>query len=90
MNKKYISLYIFIMVNLSFIFLYIYKNNTIIALSFEKQKEEKYRDSLREKKNKLMQKLCLIQNKMHIKQFAQKQLQMEPISLKQIRTLTYE
>ena len=90
MYKKYTFLYLFIALNICFIFLYVYKNNSIIALSFEKQKEEKYKDALKEKKNKLLQQLCLMQNKNHVKQFAQNELKMEPISLKQIRTLPHE
>ncbi len=61
-----------------------------MALSFAKQKDEKYHCMLKEKKNKLMHQLCMIQNKADIKQFAQQMLQMEPISLKQIRTVDHE
>lgn len=85
--KKESFIFLFIAVNLFFIFFQIYKNSKIIKVSFEKQRNEKLKEELINHKITLSQQLCALQNKAEIKQYAVDTLQMEKIKLHNLKKL---
>ena len=83
--KRKLFFIIFVMVNLFFIFFHIHKQSQIIKLSYEKQKHEKQKTKLTEQKQSIMQALQEARNRLAIKAYALKELNMKPISLDQIK-----
>lgn len=83
--KRNTFLLIFVSLNILFIFLQIFKQSYIIKLSYEKQRNEKLRNSLLAKKASLTEQLYILKNQSTIKQFATDTLGMKPIRLNQIR-----
>jgi AAA15 family ATPase/GTPase len=82
-TRTFITL--FIMLHIGFIFLQIYKQSYLVELSYQKQKNEKIKEGLQEKKYALIQQLYVLQDRESVKAYAQNSLHMQPISLKQIR-----
>ena len=76
-----------ITVHLIFIFLQIHKHAFFIQESFRKQKNEKNKAILEQKKQTLMHELYKLRNHRTIKKFARNKLNMNSISLTQIKTL---
>lgn len=74
-------------VNLFLVFFLIYKNSRIVALTFQKQQQERTKLALLKEQERLQQKLCVVQNKAAIKQFAQNELKMEKVSAQSIKSL---
>lgn len=74
-------------VNLFLIFFLIYKNSRIVALTFHKQQQERTKIALLKEHERLQQKLCVVQNKAAIKQFAENELTMEKINAQHIKSL---
>lgn len=77
----------FIIFHILFIFLQIHKQSSFVELSYKKQKNEKVKQELLEKKNSLIQQWYLVQNRASIKQYAQQELGMKKIALHQIKQL---
>ena len=88
--KKLAFALIFIGTNLFFIFFHVYKNSKLTEFSFNKQRYEKERTKLQNKKELLTQQLQYLQNRSTIKQFAQNELGMEKIKLSTIKTIPHE
>ncbi len=86
MNQKAFS-FMFVTINLFFIFFLIFKNSRIIELTFAKQKREKEKNALAQQKEILQQKLFIAQSRSSIKEYASKELKMEKITLKDIKHL---
>jgi len=68
-----------------FIILQIHKQSSFIRLSFDKQRLEKEKRELLAQQDSLTQQLSQLQDHDTVKEFARNQLNMEQISLKQIR-----
>ena len=89
-NSKKAFLFIFISVNLIFIFLQIYKHSVFVKLSYEQQRLEQEQENLAKKKIDLIEKLHTNQRHKPVKDFAQNKLKMQRIKLKQIKRLDFE
>ena len=85
--KKTGFLLIFISTHVVFVFLQIHQYSHIINSSYQKQKTEKLKEQLLQKKQSLTHQLYALQNKTAVKNFAQNKLGMEPIHLHQIQKL---
>lgn len=88
--KKITLFSFFIIVNLCFVILQIYKQSTIAELSYQLQKKEKIKRNLLAEQHTLEKQLALLQKQETIKQFAEQQLAMKKIALNQIRRLSDE
>jgi hypothetical protein len=78
---------LFFSTHILFIVLIIHKQNRFISLSYEKQKKERVREELHEKKKLLTQQYHAHVNPSMVKDFAKSQLRMEPVALSQVRKL---
>ena len=87
-SRAFITL--FILIHVIFIFLQIHKQSYGIKLSYQKQKNEKNKQQLIEKKNNLTQELHTMQNRSDIKKYAENSLGMKKIFLSQIKQIPDE
>lgn len=85
--KKKLSFLAFILVQLFFVFFYIYNSSYGIKLSYQKQKKEKEINKLNLKKQKLKQDLICLKDKSYIKKYAKENLKLESINLSQVKRL---
>ncbi len=85
--KKTTFATIFFCTHILFVILVIHKQNLFISLSYDKQKKEKLREELLEQKKLLTQRNHALANPSLVKDFAKKNLNMEPIALTQVRKL---
>ena len=85
--KKYIFITLFIVLHLFFITLQIHKQSLFIKSSYEKQRLEQKRKQLYTRKQELEQRVAELHNLDRVKQFAQEQLNLQPIERKQIKKL---
>jgi cell division protein FtsL len=85
--KKYTFITLFIALHLFFIALQIHKQSMFMKNSYEKQRLEQKRKQLYTRKQELEQQIAELHNLDTIKQFAQEQLNMQPIERKQIKKL---
>lgn len=83
--KKKFFLVTFIAVQLFFIFFHIYKQSTVIRLSYDKQKYEKLASELLQQKQELQQSLHIAHARSTIKKYAQTKLAFKPIQLSQVK-----
>ncbi len=86
--KKTIFITLFIVTHIGFLFLQIQKQMESVKESFRKQKNERTLTQLEQEKQALTNTLQSLQNKQEIKEFAQKKLHLQPISLTQIKRLS--
>ncbi|MEX0940161.1 MAG: hypothetical protein WDZ41_02285 [Candidatus Babeliales bacterium] len=89
MQKKTFII-LFIGMHVIFILLQVHKQSYAIQLSYLKQKNDKIKQELIDKRKILTQEYYAMQNKSSIKKFAQQELGMKKISLKQVKQLTHE
>ena len=75
--------------NLFLFILYIHKNNYRVKLSFKRQKYEIQKNNALKEKERLLQKLCLLQNKQTIKEYAIHELHMQPLTLNHVKNIYY-
>lgn len=85
--KKRNLLGLFIFVHIGFIFMQIYKQSYLVQLTYEKQHREKIKLELFEKKNDLTQQWYIMQNRSAVKEYAENELGMKKVALKQIKKL---
>lgn len=85
--KKSLFISCFIGVHILFVLLVIHKQNKFIEFSYEKQRKEKMIAQLRELKKKLERERYILTSYERVKSFAQKELGMEPMSIKQFRNI---
>lgn len=85
--KKSIFITIFIGAHVGFVFLQIHQYSRVIQTNYDKQKLETTKITLIQKKQELTHQLYALHNKSSIKQFAVKNLAMEPVQLSQIKRL---
>lgn len=81
------TLVLFVSVNLFFVVALIYKNSLVVDMTYEKQRKEKEFAAITSSKRALEQRLYALHSKKEIKKFAQKELNMRPLKLKDIKTL---
>lgn len=85
--KRSVFISLFIGVHVVFVLLVIHKQNAFIALSYDKQRKEKMIAQLKETKKLLEREQYALTAHERVKTFASKELGMEPMSIKQLRTL---
>ncbi len=88
MFKRKLFFSTFVAVHLIFAFLQIHKHTQFIHESYRKQKNEKLYAALLKEKDTLIHKIHILQNKDAIKQYAQAQLNMTALNLKQIKKVS--
>lgn len=86
--KKSIVLFCIVGINIIILFSWVYQNNSLVKLSFEKQKYEKIKASLFKEKERLQQQLCHAQSKATIKKFAKNELKMGKMKPHNIKTVS--
>ena len=82
-------LLLFVAIQPIFVFFHIYKNNISIRYNYTYQKRIALRDKLLKNKEQFTQRLCQLQNKQKIKEYAQNFLGMEKVKLRQIKKLDH-
>lgn len=84
-KKNNLFIYVFIAINLLFIFLQIYKQSNFVKLSYKKQRLEKEKDLLIQKKDNLNQKFLELKNPNLVKNSVTQNMKMKKIGINQIR-----
>lgn len=74
-----------IVVHISFIALQIYKHSTFVNTEYQKQEYERLITELHQKKEERTQILYAMKNRPHIQKYAQEKLNMQPLTLNQIK-----
>lgn len=85
-NKLFFS--VIVCAHVLFVFLHIHTYSRIIKQSYIKQKIDQKKADLEQKKQLLTQQMYAFKNQNAIKEFAHNKLNLQPISLKQIRKLS--
>ena len=88
MNRRTFIL-IFIACNILIVFLHIHNNTNITRQLYRKQRNEKTKEELLQKKAAAIRTLYAMKNPSSIKQFATEQLAMQKIALNQIKTVQF-
>ena len=88
--KQNTFIIIFIATNIIFIILHIHKHTLLIKTSYQKQRLEKEQQELIEQKNRLTTNLYELQKPSYIKEFAQKKLNMQSLTLSNIKKISAE
>jgi len=83
--KKAPFIIIFVSAHIAFVFVQIHQYSQTIKVSYQKQKNEKLKNSLEQKKQSLNNQLIALQNRAAVKQYAVNTLQMSPVNLNQIK-----
>lgn len=78
---------LFITTHVLFAILHIHKNTQFIKQTFAKQKSDSNLEKLALKKQELTKKIYLCQNQESIKEYVDKQLHLQPLSIKQVKKL---
>ena len=79
----------FIACNIAIVFLHIRNHTNIVRELYRKQRNEKIRDELLQKKTTAIRTLYSLKNPSLIKQFAVEQLNMKKVAFDQIKTVTF-
>jgi cell division protein FtsL len=87
-TKRYLTL--FILINIFFIFLLIYKQSRFTKASYDQQMFEQQRNDLREEEMMLTRELYELKNPKKINEYATKKLGMKKMDLKQARKVSSE
>jgi len=85
--KKQTFIIFFISAHLFFIGFQINKQSSLVKLSYKKQTYEQKIKDLKTQKQKLINSLCALQSHQKIKKFANNELGMSPLFLKDIKHL---
>ena len=88
--KKGTFLTLFLSTQIAFVFLHIHKHMLFIKQSFRKQKNERELAQYAQTKQELTNHLYALQSRSTIKEFAQKELQLKPLSLAHIKRITHD
>jgi hypothetical protein len=78
---------LFVAINISFLFLQIYKYSCWNEALYARQECEAKKKALLAQKNALLHKQCMLKDPQAIKQFARQNLGMEPMHIQQVKTL---
>ncbi len=71
-----------------FVFIKIYQHNLLIKLIYEKQRLERKKEILKQKKNHMLAKLYTLRDFKRVKKIAEKKLGLKELKLSQIITMT--
>lgn len=82
--KKYKGLMLFFIVNISLVFIQLYKQSYVITWLFKKQRKERKKENLIVVKNSLEQELLKAQKREEVQEFAKKILGMQKVKRNQI------
>lgn len=85
--KRFSFLTLFICAQIVMIIMHVHKNNKRIQQTYLTQKEEKLKSSLLVKRQELIEQLYTISDRTRVKEFAQQELAMEPVQLKQVKKI---
>jgi cell division protein FtsL len=85
--KRSLFITIFITANIAFIVLHLHKQSQIIKFSYEKQKIEYERRALAKQKQELTHQIYTLHDRGRVKEFAYKNLGMEPVKISQIKKI---
>lgn len=86
--KRFSFLTLFIGAQICMIMLHVHKNNTRIAQTYLTQKKENLKNNLLIERQELIEQLYLISDRSRVKEFAEQELAMEPVQLKQIKKIS--
>lgn len=86
-KRKFIM--IFIACNISIVLIQINNHTRIVRKQYEKQRNEKTKEELVAQKSTLIRSLCSCKNHSDIKKYAATHLHMKPISLSQIKSVSF-
>jgi hypothetical protein len=87
--KRQTFVALFVTVNIGMVILQIKKHTSMIGQLYQKQRNEKVKEELIQKKADVMRQLYTLKNPASIKQFAIHELHMQKIALNQIVTATH-
>lgn len=85
--KKFFFIVLFIAFNSGIIFFQLHNHVLIVRELYRKQRNEKIKREYREKKGLLIKELCMCKNPLQVKIFAQQQLHMQTVELRQIKAI---
>lgn len=85
--KKHWFITVFICTHVLFTFLNVHKNSNVVKQLYRKQHQEKIKEDLLHKKQQLMHQLYALQQRTHVRKFAQENLAMVDVSLNQIKKI---
>lgn len=85
--KKRKFFYLVLGTNIFFVVLQIHKHSQLVKLSYTKQKTERDRDALLKQREQLTQRLNALKSPEVIKKYAQQDLGMEELSLRNVKQL---
>jgi len=85
--KKATFITLFVATNLLFIFVQIHKYSQVVKQSYRKQKNEKQRNELLQKKETLTTQFYELKSRQNVKTFAERELEMRPIAMNQIKKI---
>ena len=88
--KKIILITLFISTHIGFLFLHIHKQMQFIKESFAKQKNEQLLAKTTQEKQARHNELHALHNKQDIKAYAEKKLDLKPVSMTQLHRLPHE
>ena len=80
----------FIACNILIVFLHIHNHTNIVRELYRKQRYEKIKEELLQKKAAALRTLYILKNPSTIKQFATEQLNMQKITINQIKTVAFD
>lgn len=83
--KRSLFITIFVSAQVCLVVLQIYKHSNRITLMYTRQKNEAHKNQLVLKRQELTQKLYALQDRASIKEFAERELHMQPVQLSQIK-----
>ena len=88
--KKNYFIALFVGTHILFIVLQIHKHNTVMKLSFTKQKHEQKLATLTQEKQEKVQQLYVLKDRTSVKKFAQQKLGMKKITLNQVKKIHHD
>jgi hypothetical protein len=88
MFKRKLFFTTFVAVHLLFVFLQIHKHTQFIHESYRKQRNDRLYTTLLKEKDSLIHKIHTLHNKEYIRQYAQTQLRMTALNLRQIKKVS--
>lgn len=89
--KRFVRISLFVALQCSLVFVYIYQQSNWIKLSYAKQNHDNELKSLKKTKQELLHQLhTLASNKTAIKKFAVTELKMQKMKISQIKKITYD
>jgi hypothetical protein len=86
--KRSTFIFVFIACNIGMVLLQIKNHTNIVQQQYRKQRNDKLKEELLQKKAAALRSLYALKNPTAIKQFATKELNMQTVCLQQIKTVS--